>query len=89
MNTWHTTIMLIRYSINGSIEVEEDPVPWINIWLGLAIGALSFIFMRFIILERSQLFSEIWLVIRFFVEIYFLFLMFYFVRKQKKGHVHI
>lgn len=89
MNTWHTTIMLIRYSLHGSTQVEEDPVPWINVWLGLGIGALTFLFMRFVNIERSQHISEGWLVLRFFLEIYFLFLMMYFVRKHKKEQIRL
>jgi hypothetical protein len=89
MNTWHTTIMLLRYAINGAIKVEEDPVPWLNVWLGLGIGLLAFLFMRFVNLEKSQVLSEAWLVLRFFLEIYFLFLMLYFVRKQKKEQIHL
>jgi hypothetical protein len=84
MNTWHITIMLFRYAINRTVVVEEDPVAKTNVWLALGIGALSFIFMRFANLERSLLISEFWLVTRFFVEIYFLFLMLYFVRRRKK-----
>ncbi|MNW03318.1 hypothetical protein D3C71_1992370 [compost metagenome] len=89
MNTWHTTIMLIRYSLHGSTQVEEDPAPWINVWLALGIGLLTFIFMRFINLEQSQHISEAWLILRFFLEIYFLFLMMYFVRKQKKEPIQL
>ncbi|OCT14765.1 hypothetical protein A8709_11375 [Paenibacillus pectinilyticus] len=84
MNTWHTTIMLIRYALHRSVAVEEDPVPMINIWLALAIGALTLLLMKFLNLEKNQIISKIWLVSRFFIEIYFLGLMLYFVWRRKK-----
>ncbi|WP_407870690.1 hypothetical protein [Paenibacillus sp. P36] len=87
MNTWHTTIMLIRYVINRSVAVEEEPVPKMNIWLALGAGILSFIFMRFVNVERNQVISEIWLIARFFTEIIFIFMMLYFVWRKKKENV--
>ncbi|NOV04695.1 hypothetical protein [Paenibacillus planticolens] len=87
MNTWHTTIMLIRYSINRSVALEEDPVPNMNKWLALGAGILSFVFMRFVSLEMNQVISETWLVARFFMEFLFLFMMLYFVWRKKKENV--
>ncbi|WNR45203.1 hypothetical protein [Paenibacillus roseipurpureus] len=84
MNTWHTTIMLIRYSLHRATAVEEDPVPAINVWLAVAIGGISFAFMRFTSLEQSQIISKMWLILRFGVEFIFLGLLMYFVHKQKK-----
>ncbi|MEW9697579.1 hypothetical protein [Paenibacillus sp. SI8] len=84
MNTWHTTIMLIRHTIARTVTVEEDPVPHINLWLALAIGAASFVFMKFVNLEKNEFITKVWIVTRFFTEIIFLFMMLYFVWKRKK-----
>jgi hypothetical protein len=84
MNTWHITIMMIRYTLHRTIAVEEDPAPPINIWIALVIGCCSFLFMRLVNMDMSQIVSEIWLVSRFFVEITLLFLMLYFIWRKKK-----
>ncbi|TBL74580.1 hypothetical protein [Paenibacillus thalictri] len=84
MNTWHISILLIRYALNRSVTVEEVPVPQINIWLALAAGVISFAYMFAINMERNEIVSTVWLVARFFMEIVFLTLMLYFAWRRKK-----
>ncbi|TVY09478.1 hypothetical protein [Paenibacillus cremeus] len=84
MNTWNTTIMLIRHSLSRFTAVEETPVARINLWIALAAGLLSFVYMHLSNPERNQLISEIWLVGRFITEVMFLGIMLYFVWRRKK-----
>jgi hypothetical protein len=84
MNTWHTTIQLIRHIVNQSVAVEEQPNPPINRWLALIVGASSFVYMYFVNTERNQSFTKLWLVARFFTEIIFLLFMIYFVMRKRK-----
>ena len=84
MNTWHVAILLIRHSINRFALVEEAPVSKINLWIALAAAGLSFVYMRFINVDRNQMISEVWLITRFFNEIVFLLIMLYFVWKKRK-----
>ncbi|MGG1553821.1 hypothetical protein [Paenibacillus ferrarius] len=84
MNTWHTTIMLIRYAINKCVAVEEDPPPAINLWLAGGIGLTSFAFMFYVNQEKIQWITECWLILRFTMEITAFGLMLYFTRKRKK-----
>ncbi|MBM7563170.1 hypothetical protein [Paenibacillus sacheonensis] len=85
MNTWHTTIHFIRYTLNGYKSVEETPASRINIWFSVGIGAAAFVYMYFISTEENQRVSEVWIITRFFVEILTVFMMLYFVWRQKKS----
>jgi hypothetical protein len=87
MNTWHTAIQFVRYALHRYKDVEEDPVSRFNIWASVGIGALSFVYMYFVKTNGNQFISELWIIARFVLEVVTLFLMIYFVWRQKQLQV--